>query len=180
MKRFLTLMLALSVILACGCCRTALASAFHSGSDEEAYLSPDNKCPVQPTIYCSPRYLNPDNNTGYNLKSGLSAKQIDNPSDGRQYGLYFKFTPKGRHNGYHISRFDVIVSDRTGTELYRVGFDADMDCQTGYYWYWNFFPLNGLFENMRSMYGSVITGRFTMDIYFNSLWAGRTAFTIKK
>ena len=60
------------------------------------------------------------------------------------------------------------------------GFDTSMQCQSGYYWYWNFFPLEGLYDNMRILNGSVTAGSYTMNIYFNKLWAGKTSFSIKK
>ena len=185
MKKVLSLLITI-VVLSVSCfCLTAFADSsadtlLESITEASSQLSPNNRCPVQPTIYSSPRYLG-SNNKGQNLKNGLSAKQIMNDAGGREYGLYFKFTPKGKNaNGYQISRFDVTISDSKDSILYVDGFDSDMECKTGYYWYWNFFPLGGLFNNMDTLYGEIVPGRYTMDIYFNGLWAGRTNFTIKK
>ena len=149
-----------------------------SGSIETS-LSPDNKCPAQPQIYCSPRCKNLDNNQAFDTNS-LSAKQI-NSSSNRSYGLYFKFTPSVKDNGYQINRIDVVVSDaKKNTVLYVDGFDTDMRCQRGYYWAWNFFSLEGLYDKMRETDGQVVAGQYRMDIYFNQLWAGKTSFRIQK
>ena len=186
MKRVLSLVLVISLFLTCGIFCSAQASSLSASeilsylADQASELSPNNKCSLLPTIYCSPRYKNPDNGNGYDLKKGLSAKTINEDTSGREYGLYFKFTPKGRFNTFYITRFDVTVSDSKGQILYVDGFDSFMVCDPGYYWAWNFFPLAGLFNNMKLLYGEVIQGKYTMDIYFNGLWAGKTAFTIKK
>ena len=55
-----------------------------------------------------------------------------------------------------------------------------MTCQYGYYWYWNFYSLHGLFEQMKSSYGRIVPGTYTMNIYFNSQWAGKVNFKINK
>ena len=142
-------------------------------------LSPDNKCPAQAQIYCSPRCKNLDNNQAYDINS-LSAKQI-NSSSNRSYGLYFKFTPSVMDDGYQINRIDVVVSDaNNNTVLYVDGFDTDIQCQRNYYWAWNFFSLDGLYDNMRETDGQVVEGQYRMDIYFNQLWAGKTSFRIQK
>ena len=143
-------------------------------------LSPDNQCPAQPQIYCSPRCKNLDNNQAYDINS-LSAKQINNTSANRSYGLYFKFTPSVKDNGYQINRIDVVVSDtKNNAVLYVDGFDTNIRCQKGYYWAWDFFTLEGLYDNMRGTDGQVVAGQYRMDIYFNQLWAGKTNFRILK
>jgi len=149
-------------------------------TDEQLELDPSNQCPVRPQIYSNPRYLNLENESAYDLSNGLSAKQINNSTGTREYGLYFKFTPGGKDHGYYISRFDVVVTDRNGEKLYIDGFDSDLMCEAGYYWAWNFFPLEGLFENLRTLYGEVVPGLYKMDVYFNRLWAGSTTFNIGK
>lgn len=149
-------------------------------SDEQLALSPNEKCPVRPQIYSNPRYKNADSDKAYDVNSGLSAKKINEQMDRRFYGLYFKFTPSGRDNGYMIWRFDVVVTDKNGQRLYIDGFDSEMECTAGYYWSWDFFPLEALFDNMRMLYGEVIPGNYKMDVYFNRLWAGSTSFKINK
>ena len=179
MKRMVALFLALALVLSLG---AGLAAAAYSvpAYEDGPTLTPASKCPAQPTVYSSPRYLDPRNNTGYDLRGGLSAKKINTDTSGREYGLYFKFTPKRADDGYEIRRFDVVVTNKAGEVLYVDGFDGYMDCQYRYYWCWNFFPLEGLFSGLRDRYGEVVSGRYTMDIYFNSLWAGKTAFSIGK
>lgn len=192
MKKCLSLFLALVICLTGGLFVTASAAtntstkSVSSGSSSNSFtypttdLSPNRKCPVQPTIYSKPRYRDTATDKVNNMSKGLSAKQINNPPDYRQYGLYFKFTPSRASNGYQIDRFDVVISDKNGTILYTEGFNANMTCQAGYYWYWDFFSLEGFYDNLRAIYGEVISGRFVMDIYFNSLWAGKTSITINK
>ena len=190
MKKALSFLLALIICLSGMMFTSALAAAntavksVASGSSGFVYpttsLSPNLKCPVQPTIYCKPRFFDQATQKANNMSKGLSAKQINSAPAGRQYGLYFKFTPARSAGGYHISRFDVVISDANGQILYVDGFDASMTCQAGYYWYWDFFPLDGLYENLRSLYGEVVPGKFVMDIYFNSLWAGKTNINIGK
>ena len=158
---------------------SALAALCGSAAALETDLSPDLKCPVQPMIYCNPRYLNEQTGRGYDLKNGLSANQINNNTSGREYGLYFKFTPRGA-NGYMIKRFDFVIQNEDGDNLYIDGIDTNMECKNGYYWSWEFFPLQGLFTNMELLYGEVVPGQYTMDIYFNSLWAGQAKFRIQK
>lgn len=177
MKRMMTIILALCMMLAMALPAWAGASSLQF-TDYQLQLDPNRKCPVQPQVYCNPRYYNEDTGGAYDLSNGLSAKQINNALSNRSYGLYFKFTPHGKDNGYDINRFDVVVTDRQGNKLYIDGFDSDMQCEAGYYWAWNFFPLEGLFMNMRELYGQVIAGQYKMDIYFNGLWAGSVSFKI--
>jgi len=44
--------------------------------DYNADLSPDERCPFHPQIYTSPRYKDANKDQGYDLKNGLSVKQI--------------------------------------------------------------------------------------------------------
>ena len=113
-------------------------------------------------------------------KKGLSAAQINNPDRDRDYGLYFKFTPGGKDDGYFISRLDFVILDSQMNTLYSEGFNFNKFCQSGHYWYWNFFSLEDFFQKMNKKEGQVKAGTYTMDIYFNSLWAGSTRFTINK
>ncbi len=143
-------------------------------------LSRNQKCPVQPTIYCKPRYFDTKKQKAFNMSGRLSAKQINNASSDRQYGLYFKFTPPRNSTGYEIRRFDLVFSDKNDNILYQEGFDTSMTCQANYYWYWDFFPLEGLYTKMRSLYGEVVSGHYILDIYFNGLWAGKADVIINK
>ena len=176
MKKTLLIVLCLMM-----CCVTVCACATdYDLISVRTDLSPDNKCPTQPTVYNAPRYMNTATGKAYDIdkKRGLSAKTINNEAGDKLYGLYFKFTPGGKDAGYRINRFDVVVKDSDGRILYTDGFDSDMVCQAGYYWAWNFFPLEGLFTNMKLLYGEVIPGNYNMDVYFNELWAGNAAFKI--
>ena len=189
MKKGLSLLLALIICLSGIMVSSALAAvntatkSVSSGSSfvyPTTSLSPSVKCPVQPTIYCKPRFFDKETQRANNMSKGLSAKQINNASANRQYGLYFKFTPARSADGYQIDRFDVVISDKSGQVLYTEGIVSNMTCQAGYYWYWDFFPLDGLYENLRAIYGEVVPGRFVMDIYFNGLWAGKANINIGK
>ena len=185
MKKGLSLVLAMVLLLSClgvgYASGTMTADELRETMNQAAEeLNPNNKCPQTPTVYCSPRYKDADKDSAYELRRGLSASQINNGTSDRSYGLYFKFTPRGRNQSYYISRIDFTIHDKKGNLLYVDGFDTSMQCQSGYYWYWNFFPLDGLYDNMRILDGSVTAGSYTMNIYFNKLWAGKTNFTIKK
>ncbi len=176
MKRMTAVILTLMMLLVMG---FSMGEGTIEFTEEQLALSPDNQCPVHPQIYSSARYLNMETNSAYDMSNGLSARQINNPSANRMYGLYFKFTPGGKDHGYQIDRFDVVISDnKSGEKLYIDGFAANMKCESGYYWAWNFFPLEGLFENQKTLYGEVKAGVYKMDIYFNGLWAGNTVFKI--
>ena len=141
-------------------------------------LSPNNKCPIHPQVYCSPRYKDPGKEA-YDLKNGLQAYRIENPTvQGREYGLYFKFTPGKVDNGYRITRFDIVIRPSKGQPMYTEGFDTDMVCQYGRYWCWDFYSLEGFFDDMRWNYGGVLTGTYIMEVYFNSQWAGEVSFKI--
>ena len=142
-------------------------------------LSPNIKCPTQPTIYCSPRGKNLSNDKAYDTKS-ISVTQINNDAGKRSYGLYFKFTPAAKDDGYLITRIDVVISDAKNKVLFVDGFDTFIRCQKGYYWAWNFFSLDGLYDNMKETDGQIVVGQYRMDIYFNELWAGKTSFRIVK
>ena len=173
-KRYVSLFL--SVLLLILCCLAGTASAAY---DEKGnYLSPTNKCRVHPTMYCAPRYQNPDSEP-YNLKS-LSASAITSNYDIRDYGLYFKFTPSRIDDGFYIYRFDTVITDNRGNEIYWEGWDGSMTCQYGYYWYWNFYSLRGFFDALMSSYGRIVPATYTMNVYFNSQWAGKVNFKVLK
>ena len=143
-------------------------------------LSRDRKCPAKPTLYTSARYKSVGSDQVAELRKGFSAKQINETEGSRVYGMYFKFTPKSGDHGYHISRFDVVITEKNGDILFADGFNTDMTCQRGYYWAWNFFPLDGMFRQLKQKYGEVVPGTYTMDIYFNSLWANSTKIKVGK
>ena len=146
----------------------------------ETSLSSDKKCPAQPTIYCSPRYLHEKTGKGQDLRDGLSAKKINDENNTREYGLYLKFTPKKADDGYKIQRIDFVIRNKQGKVQYTAGFDTEVVCEYKYYWSWKFFPLSGFFALRKLMDGEVLTGRYTLEIYFNELFAGSTQFSINK
>ena len=154
-------------------------STYADSSSKYTDLSPNNKCPAKPTIYSSARSRIISTDKITELRNGFSVKQINSASD-REFGLYFKFTPRSGDHGYRITRFDVVFSEKDGTILYTDGFNTDMVCERGYYWAWKFFPLGGLFQQLKARYGEIKIGTYTMDIYFNRLWAGSTRVKINK
>lgn len=182
MKKWLSLTLALVLMMSTMILAPAsaiTASDLRNQLNSAALPLSSAKCPQQPTVYCAPRYMDLGAQP-QNLKRGLSASQILSDYSGREYGLYFKFTPRGKNQNYLITRFDVTISDAKGNLVYVEGFDDYMQCQPRYYWYWNFFNLKGLFENLKTLNGTITPGKYVMNIYFNRLWAGKTNFTIKK
>lgn len=183
MKKSLSLILALVLILSCMICVPAsavTASELREQLEKAAEgLDPKDKCPQTPTVYCAPRYQDPGANP-QNLKNGLSAKVISGDVSGRKYGLYFKFTPKGKNQNYLITYLNVTIHDSKNNLVYAIGSSTYLQCQPRYYWYWNFFDLEELFDNLKVLNGSITPGKYTMNIYFNRLWAGKTTFTIKK
>ena len=183
MKKILAIVLCLMM-----CCAAVCAFATETETSESSTspisvrtdLSPDNKCPMRPTVYSTPRYYNTAANKAYDLdrKKGLSAKTINNETGDKLYGLYLKLTPGGKDVGYTVKRFDIVVKDSDGRILYTDGFDSDLTCKNGYYFVWNFFPLEGLYNNMKQLYGEVIPGNYNMDVYINELWAGNAGIRI--
>ena len=181
MKKTISLVLAmvfvfLSVI---SCVAHAEDNSFLS-SLLETSLTSDKKCPAQPTIYCSPRYLHEKTGKGQDLRDGLSAKKINDENNSREYGLYLKFTPKRADDGYTIRRIDFVIRNKQGEVQYTAGFDTEVVCEYRYYWSWNFFSLSGFFALRKLMDGEVLAGRYTLEIYFNELFAGSTQFSINK
>jgi len=181
MKRVLSVVLAMAFLFLSSSVYAARAEEYSFLSSLlETKLSPDAKCPAQPTIYCSPRYLHEKTRKGQDLRDGLSAKKINDENNTREYGLYLKFTPKRADDGYTIRRIDFVIRNKQGEIQYTAGFDTEVVCEYRYYWSWNFFPLSGFFAVRKLMDGEVLTGRYTLEIYFNELFAGSTQFSIKK
>ena len=188
MKKGCSLLLALIICLSGIMVSSVLAAADASTSassggsfvSPSTSLSPRIKCPVQPTFYCKPRFYDTETQKANNMSKGLSAKQINSAPANRKYGLFFKFTPSRSADGYQISRFDWVYSDKNGHVLYTDSLDASTTCRAGYSYSWKFFPLEGFYENLRAIYGEVVPGRFVLDIYFNGLWAGKTNINIGK
>ena len=181
MKKTISLVLAMVFVFLSGVACVAHAEDYSFLSSLlETSLSSDKKCPAQPTIYCSPRYLHEKTGKGQDLRDGLSAKKINDENNTREYGLYLKFTPKRADDGYTIRRIDFVIRNKQGEVQYTAGFDTEVVCEYRYYWSWNFFPLSGFFALRKLMDGEVLTGRYTLEIYFNELFAGSTQFSINK
>jgi len=172
------LLLTLMMLLSCVACAAAEPVRTAMRYDDSNYMA--NKCPVSPAIYSTRRYKDRDKENAYDLNKDFSADAIQRWMGARDYGLYLKFTPGRADNGYQITRFDAAILDPTGEEVFAVGFDDDMKCQYGYYWYWDFFNLDEMFQNLLSSKGYIPTGVYTMHIYFNGMWAGKTQFRVQK
>lgn len=183
MKKAVSFMLALLLFLGLGLSAASatlsqtqpLAKWGYSGS----YLDPSNVGPVTPTIYSTRRYRDIGKDKAYDLNGDFSSSMIRRQQGNREYGLYLKFTPGRTDDDYYIWRFDTIVTDPWGDQVFYEGFDSDMTCKFGYYWYWEFYNLNSMFEDLIYQYGNVPKGTYTMDIYFNEKWAGKTQFRVK-
>ncbi|MBR2822379.1 MAG: hypothetical protein IKE24_01620 [Clostridia bacterium] len=181
MKKIISLVLAIAFLFLSGnICTVHAEDEDFLSSLIETTLSPKIKCPAQPTIYCSPRYLDEKSGKGQNLKNGISAKKVNDENNTREFGLYLKFTPKRADDGYVIRRIDFVIRNKAGDVQYTAGFDTEVVCEYRYYWSWNFFPLSGFFAVRKLLDGEVLAGRYTLEIYFNSLFAGSTTFSINK
>ena len=123
-------------------------------AEADTYLSPAYKCPVRPTIYSNRRYRKVGEDRAYEINKDFSVSMIRQNKGYLEYGLYLKFTPGRSDNGYYISRFDTVISDPYGNIVYRYGYDTNMTCQYGYYWYWDFYNLDGMFSRMLSQSAS--------------------------
>lgn len=185
MKKFVALALVLACLLACAGLTGASAATARDTLVQElqlgtANLNPNNRCPQTPSVYCSPRYKDPGTLYGYDLRRGLSASQISSDNSGRMYGLYFKFTPRGRNQNYTVTEIDYVIQDKRGNLIFHEHDYEFVQIQPRYYFYINFLDLTGFFNNLKVLNGSITPGSYRLDIYFNGMWAGKTNFTIKK
>lgn len=183
MKKGYSLMLAFLLLLCGWLCPSAFAD---EAADLRATLAQaadgldeSNRC-VQPLmVYCAPRYQDAGKEGGSNLRR-LSANQIATDTSGRIYGLYVKITPRAQKETLIISRVDILIHDKLGELVYAEGFDREITCRPGNYFHWDFFKLGGLYDNLKTLYGDITTGNFTMSIFFDRHWAGNTTFYIYK
>lgn len=65
----------------------------------ETSLSSDKKCPAQPTIYCSPRYLHEKTGKGQDLRDGLSAKRSMTRTTQGNMGFIWSLHPNEQMTG---------------------------------------------------------------------------------
>ena len=151
-----------------------------SSSVNTGSLSPNNKCPVTPSFYRNVRFRNVGSNTEADYNQGLSVARIIKDQGTREYGIYLKFTPNRSADGYVINRMDVVITGPSGEKLFTEGFPTNMTCQYRYYWYFPFYSLDDFFKDQISKTGTIATGKYLMDIYFNQLWAGQINFKIGK
>ena len=142
-------------------------------------LSPNHKSSIKATIYSSPRSRRISNESVTNLKS-FSVKTMAKNKGIYEYGLYFKFTPKASEAGNVISRFDFVVTGPYGDIVYQDGFYQIMRLQRNHYGAIKFFNLQGMFDEQARKYGSVPTGTYTLDVYFDEAWSGKTTFKVNK
>ena len=149
-------------------------------------LSTQNKCKVQPQFYCSTRYRDKDEKYGYDLtelglrnefSSASIQKQIE--KDTRRYGIYFKFTPSDRDEGFEINRMDFVFADPLKNIIYTMGFQAQIICRDKSPVAWNFINLMDMFTQQNGKDG-IPKGTYLMDIYFNEQWAGETSFRVER
>ena len=177
-NKCICMLLALAMLLSCVGCAGAEAVRTAARYDDSNYTA--YKCPITPTIYSMRRYRDRGKENAYDLNKDFSADAIRRWQGARDYGLYLKFTPGRADSGYRITRFDAAILDPYGEEIHAFGFDDDMVCQYGYYWYWDFINLDEMFSNLLDNRGYIPTGVYTMHIYFNGMWAGKTQFRVQK
>ena len=184
MKKGFSLMLALLLLLSGWLCPSAFADAAEdlraSLAQAAEGLDEANRC-VQPLmVYCAPRYQDAGKEGGSNLRRGLSAEQIATDTSGRTYGLYVKITPRAQKETLIISRVDILIRDKNEELVYAEGFNREIVCRPGNYFHWDFYKLGGLFDNLKTLYGDIANGNYTMSIFFDRHWAGNTTFYIYK
>ncbi len=183
MKKLMALLLA-ALLLLPACCPSAAASGWTSSenrSGSSGSLSPRNICPITPTIYSMRRYRKNGQGQAYDINKDFSSDTIVRQQGFLEYGLYIKFTPGRTDDGYRIRSIGMVLSDPWGSIL-REDEDNDVDitCKYRYYWSWDFYSLDSVFSSMISDYGYIPTGVYTIDIYFNHLWAGKTQFRVQR
>ena len=184
MKKGVSLMLSLALLFCALLCPPASADEAEDLRARLAQaaegLEESNRYPQPLMVYCAPRYQDPGKEGGSNLRRGLSASQITTDTSGRIYGLYVKITPRAQKETFIISRVDILIRDKLEEVVYAEGFDREITCRPGNYLHWDFFKLGGLYDNLKTLYGDVTTGNFTMSIFFDRHWAGSTTFYIYK
>ena len=178
LKKIVALLAALVFCLSLTCA-SAVSTGFQTNYNPQTELSPTQLCPIRPTIYSNRRYLQVGKDQAYEINKDFSASMIANQRGFREYGLYIKFTPGRTDDGYYISRFDTVLSDPNGNVVHTFGYDTDMTCKYGYFWFWDFYSLEDVFCNLLDTQGYLPRGVWTMDIYFNGLWAGKTQFRMQ-
>ena len=184
MKKIFSLMLALLLLLCWQLFPSALAD---EAADLRASLAQaadgldeSNRCSQPLMVYCAPRYQDEGKEGGSNLRRGLSAEQITTDTSGRAYGLYVKITPRAQKEVLIVSRVDILIRDKNNELVYAEGFDREITCRPGSYFHWDFFKLGGLYDNLKTLYGGITNGNYTMSIFFDRHWAGNTTFYIYK
>ena len=154
---------------------------------ESVRLSRQNKCSIQPQLYCCTRYKDKGQEFGHDISElglgdSFSANTIQRQLDigKKNYGIYFKITPSWADDGFEINRLDFVFIDPKGNPVYSLGFDTDIVCQDGYFISWNFINLMEMFREQVREKGSVTRGKYVLDVYFNEKWAGDTYFKVGK
>ena len=156
-------------------------------SAESNELSPENKCIIQPQFYACARYRDKDQRFAQDLSSigqgnDFSAQNIKRQLEigKRSYGLYLRFTPSWMDDGYHIGRIDFVITDPNNNIALELGMDTDLTCRKDTYVSWSFIELMDMFRNQVDTMNDVVQGKYQLDVYFNSQWAGKVNFKVKK
>lgn len=182
MKKTIVWMLTLVLVLTsfAPCAMASGWSSSGSRKNNSSTLSPSRICPVTPTVYSMRRYRKIGSDKAYDTQKDFSSSMIVRQQGNQEYGLYLKFTPGRVDDGYYISTIGMVLSDPSGNILEENEYDVSITCKYGEYWHWDFYNLDDVFSSLISTYGYVPNGVYTMDIYFNSLWAGKTQFRVQK
>lgn len=154
-------------------------------SSENQNLSHDEKCVVQPQLYCCARFKDKGQEFGHDISElgqgdAFSAKAIQRQLEigKKDYGIYFKITPSWEDDGYVIHETTLTFIDPKGNMVFSIIFDYEITLSNGYFVSWNFLNLMDMFGEQLKENGSIVTGKYYLDVYFNGKWAGSTFFMV--
>ncbi len=149
------------------------------GKDYPGVYKADIKC----SLYSGMRYRTGGESKPKDLNSVLTAARVNKNAE--EFGLYIRFLPDDRDAGYRIYRVDLVIREDkkekgkdVGRRLYAAGCDVDVTCEEKTTWSMDFFPLNGLFDQLRELDGKVKSGKFIVELYLNGAFAGQRTFSI--
>ncbi len=193
MKKIVALLLGFVLIFLSGCAAASETDGSENSTapgslDENSFeslildsgLSHETLCYIRPTFYSNRRSRKIGQETVRDIDGDFSAQSIKNAQGFLEYGLFIKFTPGVVDDDYQIFKMDVVLYAPSGKIVEIESYDQEMTCKAGIPWCWEFYSLDSVFEKMIYDQGEVMTGTYTMDIYFNNGYAGYTQFRVQK